>query len=452
MTNETPAVAWPMAMEVHQNAYLAVGNQQLHAVVRIEASGAFGTVSHGEPLTRAEVIIIDTSASMAEDKKLDKALEAAAVAVDTLVEGTEFAVIAGHSDATQVYPERGLARASERTRRDARTVLKTVRASGSTSMSTWLLLADGLLDRSTARKKHAVLLTDGENTEGKQPLARALEDCRGHFDCDCRGVGSDWSPRQIETITHTLNGRWEPVASPQRLVEDFRSLIADSMAKHIAGVELHITPGLTTRITSFGQVKPVVEDLTDRGSAAGAGVTAFPLGAWGDESREYVLKLDVDQASFKVENESKVGAALLKVVAADPGGPALAAPRRVFAIWTTNFRKSGPIDPTVAEALGQQDLRRAVRNALDLLDHPVDDVEAREKFGRAVALAHKAKQHALTECLSHIVDIVDPATGDVRMRPPHEIKRIHRIWSDHMSSQASPGPSERAFREANGDR
>ncbi|MDI5963367.1 VWA domain-containing protein [Streptantibioticus silvisoli] len=450
MTDETPAT--PFAVKVHQNPYLAVGERTLHAVVGVEASGAAGGLAHGEPLTRAEVVIIDTSASMSAEKRLDKAREAAAVAVDTLVEGTEFAVIAGSDEATQVYPRQGLARASERTRQEARRALRDVRAAGSTSMSTWLSLADSLLAGSAARKKHAVLLTDGHNTEGERPLAAALKACEGRFDCDCRGIGTDWSPRQVATITHALNGAWQPVASPQLLAEDFRALTAASMAKHTAGVELHVAPGLTTRIVSFGQVRPVVEDLTDRGSPVGEGVTRYPLGSWGVESREYVLELEVDQSVYRIENESRAGAALLKLVAAGSGEPVLSRAHRVFAIWTSDFRKSGPIDAKVAEALGQQELQHAVSTALALLDEPADDAEAREKFGRAVALAYKAGQHGLIEHLSHIVDIVDPLLGDVRMRPREEINRLDRIWSAHLSSQASPGRSARAIREADGDR
>lgn len=444
MTNGASLPAFTVTVE--QNPHLALGARTIQAVVRVETTGSSGAREVVEPPSAAEVVIIDTSGSM-HGVRIGEARRAAGAAVEALREGTEFAVVAGHSVAEAVYPRTGaLARASQRTRQEALRALEGIQASGSTSMSTWLMLADELLAGSTAAIKHALLLTDGLNNEGERPLKAALAACAGRFDCDCRGIGASWDHREVDTITHALNGRWKPVASPHELAEDFRSVIETSMTKRVAGVELHVSLTGNARVVSFGQVMPTIESLTDRRSVLDDGVTAFPLGAWGEEVREYLLEIEVDQTTLRIENEGRAGAAMLHV--AGPGGYLETKPRWVFAVWTADMRRSAPIDPKVAGYLGQQDLQRAVREALDLLDRTEDDDAARDGFGRAIALAHKFERHDLIECLSRIVIIVDPVVGDVRVRPRHEIERVHRIWSDHLSSQATPISSAWAEREA----
>ncbi len=431
MTQETPA----FTLAVDQNPYLAVGDRAVHAIVRIAAGATAGTPAADEPPAAAEVIIIDKSSSMT-GKKITEACRAAAAAVEVVRDGTYFAVIAGQSDAERVYPARGgMVRATARTRAAAARALGAVKAEGGTHMSTWLRLADRLLTDSPAELRHVLMLTDGQNIEGEPPLRDALRACEGHFVCDCRGVGEDWSPDQLRQIARTLRGGWKPVAAPEHLAEDFRSVTATSMRKRLADVRLRVRLAPGARVVYFARVAPTRADLTDKAVLAEDRMVEFPLGSWGEEMQDYELRIDVGQNDLKVENDTKAGAGRLEVVIPAAAGPAtVAAKRAVLARWTTDIRKSAQINGAVAAYTGQKELAEAVDQALDAWDHERPD--AAEKLGRAVALAYREGRSGLLEHLSGIAEIDDPAEGRVRPRPRGQVRREHVIWSTYLSEQS----------------
>ena len=441
MTQETPA----FTLAVDQNPYLAVGTRAVHAIVRIAADATADAPAAGEPPTAAEVIIIDRSSSMT-GKKITEACRAAAAAVEAVRDGTYVAVIAGQSNAERVYPAKGgMVRATARTRAAATRALDAVKAEGGTHMSTWLRLADQLLTGSPAELRHALMLTDGQNIEGEPPLREALRVCEGHFVCDCRGVGEDWSPDQLRHIARTLRGGWKPVAAPEHLAEDFRSVMATSMRKRLADVRLRVRLAPGARVVYFARVAPTIEDLSDKAVLSDDRVVEFPLGSWGDETQDYDLRIDVGQDDLKVENDTKAGAGRLEVVIpAATGAPTVAAKRAVLARWTTDIRKSAQINGSVAAYTGQQELAEAVNEAIEAWDHERPD--AAEKLGRAVALAYQEGRSGLLEHLSGIAEIDDPAEGRVRPRPRGQVRREHVIWSTYLSEQ-----SDRVIRDDDAD-
>ena len=88
--------------EVFENEYLPADATDVHAIVTVTCQGA-GTA--GQSGAAAEVIIVDTSGSMSmPHDKIVSARQAAAAAIDEIVDGTWFAVIAGDNSAHLVYP------------------------------------------------------------------------------------------------------------------------------------------------------------------------------------------------------------------------------------------------------------------------------------------------------------------------------------------------------------
>jgi Mg-chelatase subunit ChlD len=187
--NDAPiAAALRFDISVDHNPHLAVGTRTVHTIIGVHATEARPAASTAAAVA-AEVIIIDKSQSM-RGSRIAAACLAASDAIDELPDGTYFAVIAGQTCAELVYPqEAAMVRASALTRAAARRAIGEVNAKGTTSMSTWLRLADSLLARCPAHIKHVLLLTDGHNTERGEVLAEALKACEGHFVCDCRGMG-----------------------------------------------------------------------------------------------------------------------------------------------------------------------------------------------------------------------------------------------------------------------
>ena len=90
--------------EVFQNEYLPEGATEVNAVVTVTSSGTGGVVASG-PASVAEMIIIDSSGSMdMPGTKMVAARRAAQAAIDEIVDGALFAVLAGNTGAQVEYP------------------------------------------------------------------------------------------------------------------------------------------------------------------------------------------------------------------------------------------------------------------------------------------------------------------------------------------------------------
>lgn len=410
-------------LTVHQNEWLPVGSREVHAILDVrttQAGGPNGQAPADRRPASAEVIVIDQSGSMT-GRKIKHAAQAAIAAVEVLPDGTQFAVVAGESVAHMVYPQRErLVRADQASRAEARAALEALGVRGGTSMSTWLHLTNQLLTaRSVPRLRHALLLTDGLNTEGSAALDKALKHCRGHFVCDCRGVGDDWNIYQVKQIAVTLLGTWKPIAEPEQLAVDFRSVMTGSVRKRVPDVVLRVRKPPVAELVLLSQVQPSIEDLTPSGTAAG-GATVFALGSWGDdEQRSYHLQIDIGQKDLGLELEGGGKAAGVEIlVPGQDAGPAASGTVQVR--WTADPGKFNVIDERVALFAGQEDLARLVNAAVRAWNKRQDDVAA--LIGQAVALAYRIGRTDVLEKLSLIARIDDPERGIIEPRPRDQVR------------------------------
>ena len=279
--------------ETYQNEFLPVGGTQVDAIVTVTAvDGA----PLGEPPQAAEVLIVDASGSMGwPSRKLKAAKQATAAAIDTIRDGTLFGVVAGTHTARTVHPRSGgLVPASPATRAEARAAVDALRANGGTAIGSWLALADRLFEESAATLRHAILLTDGQNqNESAEELDRVLAACEGHFQCDCRGVGTDWEVGELRRVASALLGSVDIIAEPSQMAADFRALAERAMGRGTANVALRLWHPQGAAVRFVRQVAPAIEDLTARATPVDALTSDYPTGAWGDESRDYHLCIDV---------------------------------------------------------------------------------------------------------------------------------------------------------------
>src|SRR5438105_615140 len=205
-------------LECFQNEYLPERAREVNAVVTITASGASaagGFISGSGPASGAgsvEVIVVDTSGSMG-GSKIRAAREATAAAVAAIKDGVRFAVISGDNTAHVLYPRTGgLATSSSETRSQAQQAAGRLEASGGTAIGSWLQLITGIVAREPGIK-HAILLTDGKDEhESPETLQAAIDAAKGVFQCDCRGVGTDWIVSELRKIATALLGTVDIVA------------------------------------------------------------------------------------------------------------------------------------------------------------------------------------------------------------------------------------------------
>jgi len=428
MANFAKSNAPRFSVDVYQNEYLPEGAREVNAIVTVTSTGGGTTGGMPLPVTdparstapegadAAVVIMVDCSGSMDyPPTKMRNARDATAAAIDTLRDGVSFAVVAGTHKAQEVFPGNGeLATADATTRAQAKDALRKLSASGGTATGTWLRLADQLLSSADVTIRHGILLTDGRNEhEEPQQLQDALEACAGRFTCDARGVGTDWEVKEVTGIASALLGSADIVADPDGLAADFTQMMENAMGKEVADVALRLWTPQGSSIKFVKQVAPTVEELTDRRTEAGPRAGDYPTGSWGDESRDYHVCVEVPAA--EVGQEMLAARVSLILPAPDGSTPQTLGQGLVRAVWTDDMVATTSINPQVAHYTGQAELAQAIQTGLDLRKAG-DEAGATAKLGRAVQLANESGNADTAKLLSKVVDVVDAATGTVRLK------------------------------------
>ncbi|GAA0544854.1 VWA domain-containing protein [Actinomadura livida] len=411
-------------IRVDQNPYLPEGGREVHAIVTVEArsSGAAGPGNGRAPA--AEVIIIDTSGSMSYRGKMAAAKRAARAAVHVLRDGVRFAVVAGANQPRMIYPQgERLAEANETSRRSAAQAVSRLEAAGGTAIGSWLRLADRLFTGYDDAVKHAILLTDGKNQhESAEELDAALRQCAGRFQCDARGVGTDWEVAEVRKITSMLLGGFLDVPDPADLEADFLAMTQASMSKEVADVSLRVWTPQQAELRFVKQMVPTVDDLTEKRVESGTQTGDYPLGSWGSETREYHLCVEVQPGDVG----RQMRAAWVKVMAGDE---ALAS-GNVLAEWTDDEARATLMNERVTIHTGQSELAEAIQQGLEA--RRLGDADtATARLGRAVVLAREVGNEQISGLLDRIVDVVDPVRGTVRLK--REVSKADEMSLDTRS-------------------
>lgn len=403
-------------LEAFHETHLPEGGREVDAIVAVTAAD---TAAAGATTESAVVVMIDCSGSMGDPStKIAAARRATRAALDALPDGVLVAVVAGRHDARMVFPtaER-LVVLDRTTRRQAEAAVETLAPSGGTAIGTWLTLAQRLLAPHPRRLRHAIMLTDGRDEhETPEDLAAALAACEGVFTCDARGIGTDWVVEEVRGIAGRLLGTADIVAEPEGLAADFEGIVERAMGKGVGDVALRVWAPRGATVRSVKQVSPAVEDLTDRRAADPAKplVGLYPLGSWGDETREYHVRIALEPLPVGEEIlAARVGVA---APAAGSGSTAeVLAETRVPVTWTGDPALSTRLNPRVAHYTGQAELAEAIQEGLDAR-RAGDVFTATARLGRAVALATASGNAETSALLEKVVEVDDPATGRVRLR------------------------------------
>jgi hypothetical protein len=361
--------------------------------------------------------------------KIREARIATRAAIDNLRDGVWFAVVRGTERACIAYPRRsGLVQASATTKREAAKAIESLQPVGGTAIGTWLSLTRELMALRPEAIHHAILLTDGKDEkESLQQLHAAIASCEGAFQCDCRGVGTDWAIDELRTISSALLGSLDIIPEPAGMKDDFRRMTEKAMARSVeAALQVWTPTGAT--VNFFGQVSPTIEELTSRGRRVGPLTYKYRTGAWGSERREYLLSVDLAPESAG----NDMAAARVAVVV----GNRQLSRTLVRAVWTEDRAKSARMRDAVAHYRGQIELAQSIQDGLRARRDD-DEEEATLRLGRAVQLASQSGNDAMARLLARVVEVVDADTGMVRMREDVDL-------SDEMALDTRSTKSVRA--------
>ncbi len=417
--------------QVYQNEFLAGGATDVHAIVTVTCTGA-GRAGQSGSGEAAEIIIVDTSGSMS-GSRIQAAQMAAAAALDQVLDGTWFAVVAGSHQARLAYPwlggRIGMVQMNPATRAGARAAVGGFVADGGTAMGTWLELAAAVFDTvPSVTQRHAILLTDGKNQhESPHQLTGRLAAASGRFQCDCRGVGADWEVGEMRRIASALMGTVDLIPTPQEMAEEFSLLMRNAMGRGVASADLRVWTPQGAQVLFVHQVAPTVEDLTHRRRAVTPLIGAYPTGSWGDESRDFHVAVRVG-AARPVGQEQLAARVQLAI------GDEVKAQGLVKAMWTDDDALSATINPEVAHYTGQTELAEAIQDGL-AAKAAGDEATATAKLGRAVQLAVETGNEEATSKLRKVVEIQEAGTGKVRLKK--SVDRLDEMALDTASTKTT---------------
>ncbi len=392
--------------QVFQNEYLPAGAGEVHAIMTVTAAEK---VEASSPQGRLFGIICDCSGSM-EGQKIVAAKDAMIKLVQLLPEDCGFFIIAGEETARLIA---SLSLATPEAKRRAIEGIRTIAARGGTLISRWLLEALHQFGQAPGTLRQALLLTDGQNEpEDVTPLVDALAKCAGAFQCDCRGVGTDWKVDQLRAIAGKLVGTTDMIPTPAQIEADFRSILSVAMSKSVSDVYIRLWTPQGSKIKFCKEVSPHIMDLTSSGQGRKPLTRDFATGAWAQgESRDYHFCIEVQPGA--VGDEVLAGRASL--VSVNGGVETKFAEGRILAIWTDDDAKSTKINRVVAHYTGQAELADSIGEGIEARNNG-DTARATVLLGRAVQIAHESGNEATARLLRNVVDVQDPSTGTVRLK------------------------------------
>lgn len=403
--------------QVHQNKFLAAGSRNVNAVLVIASAGIQAAVKTST-IGRVIGIVGDQSGSM-DGEKWQAAKEAIAIAVKQLPEDSEFFIIFGGDGAELFAP------LQKATAANKETVLRALRSktnSGGTYFSRWLKEARVQFAARPNAARVLIFLTDGRNEGSGEntALPGVLENCKGFFEVEARGVGVGYVPDELRNITRVLGGSVDGFVDPAGLGADFAAIIerTKGLAVSSAQLQLWTPPAVGAVIKLLSQREPQILDLTGNlkpGTRPGS--QRVDLGAWGEESRLYQLIVELPDKSIGQPGGAEKLIARASIIVTENGVETeVALDGKIVAEWTDDDAKSAVINPKVAQATGQGELAAAIQEGVAALNSGEEE-KATKALQRAAKLAADTGNEEATQRLKKFIES-DPTgeKGTVRLK------------------------------------
>ncbi len=392
-------------IETYFNPYIPAGASRVDAVLTITSSGT-ATSSDG-----VIGLIVDTSGSMQGDR-IFAVKHATRTVIQMLPEQCYFFVVSFANMATVVYP---LAQATPANKAAADAQVRRIEAGGGTHMSAGLMAARQEFMKQPGAIHQALFLTDGKNMDDDaRSLDTALASCQGVFQCDCRGVGTDWQVAQLQRISRTLLGTAQIIAEPAAMEADFRATVEGALSRGVNNVRLRLWTPKSAKVVSVKQVSPDIVVLTDKAAVIDDHSIDFPTGAWGQEARDYYVGIEMANPG-EVGDEMLAARASLLYTESGQEQEVKDPTARVIASWTDDDSLSARINDHVAHYTGQEELADAIKEGLEAREQGDLDTATR-MLGKAAKLAQESQNEETTARLRKVVDIVDAHEGTVRLK------------------------------------
>lgn len=433
-------------IEVDATRDLGIDADRVEAIITVRTSLA---ASAGPAARLAEVLIMDRSLSMQWHNKIHEARRAACAAIDTLPDGVLLGIIAGHRQASPVFPEDGgLAATDAGVRADAKRRVMSLLPEGGTRIGRWLVAADEAFAAAPGAGviRHAVLYTDGINEhETRAELDAALARCGETFTCDVRGLGEDWDYREVRYIADALGGGAEAVVNVTDLTGDFTGLMLRAARLVVPRTSLRLRLYRSVEVVAAERVYPDRADLAAARSAADERTTEIALGAWTAEpaERRYQVSLRFNPGVVPVGAELR--AARVDLDAELPDGTVAARANAAIVIIRHDTPDPTIVPESITRIHRQRELTFGIQDCVDAVgDRRVADAD--RHLDRALRLARELGDEKLP--LLESIAVIG-ADGRARLRPGVTRGELQRVGL--YSTVTSFKPSGGLPRSVGGD-
>ena len=254
-----------------------------------------------------------------------------------------------------------------------------------------------------------MLLTDGKSNDKAHVLDKILvqmgDSCRVH----ARGVGLEWHPEALRKIAEATSG--DAMMTPSDMDGMRRSFLdvtnaAGSVA--VKDVRLRLVVPRTSRLVSVRQAVPVEIDLLSRVRSVDERVLEIPLGAWGEESRDFLLGFEF--GALPPGERMMVCRASLVVRDRE-----VTAPAPMVVDWSTDPSLTDRRDGVVAHYRGEAEKVQAINEGVSALS--IGDLDiATARLGLAARLAAESGDTETLARIGRVAEIVDASAGTVRVK------------------------------------
>lgn len=412
------------AISVAQNPYLPPDETTMYAVATVEFAPAEETRADV-----AEIIVIDRSGSMA-GPKFEEAKRAAKAALGAIRPDASFALVAGGTRATELYPGGGrLADGSVEHKRAAAHAIDAMKLGSATSIGAWLRCAADIAASRPEAIGHVLLLTDGQVNQLPSVYDADLDYCKGRFTCDAIGIGTGWNAEELGRIARLFHGTREYCRDLPDLARFFTAASERAMGKAADGIELVVKGPNGFELKGLWQAYPTERDLLPDGREAAGRRTAFDLGVWGAERRQYLMELAFPPTGTGYRRDVRLE--LVRRGETVAGG-------LVSAQWTDNPAESEAFHPDVvhhrAQLAGIEHIRQGLRYWRER-----NPAAATHQLLTALERAEQVGNRAQADSIREFLDFDGRGNATIRT----DASREHELWLETRGDYTVHTPSSR---------
>jgi hypothetical protein len=197
------------------------------------------------------------------------------------------------------------------------------------------------------------------------------------------------------------------IREPGDMRDDFTEMMERAMGRAVNDVALRVWTPQGAGVSFVKQVAPTIEDLTARRDAVNDLTGDYPTGAWGDETRDYHVRVTVPARAV---GEEMLAARVSLVVDGSAVSEA-----KIRALWTDDEALSTRVNAEVVRSTGHTEYAEAVQEGVAALREG-DEQTATKRLGRAAQLAHALDDRAKLEEVGNVVDVHDAERGTVKLK------------------------------------